>query len=56
LRSFDEVRGYQHQFDIQFSVIDLERRFIYHDWDDMIGNYAPKVLNDVFTHDTGAIS
>lgn len=53
--------GAYHNRDIQVSLIDMEKRWVYHDWQDKIGRTAglqnsDRFLLDVFEYDHGAVA
>jgi hypothetical protein len=51
LEELARALGARRAHDIQISVIDRDRRFLYHDFDPFVGMAAPRVANDINIYD-----
>ncbi len=59
LNEFSRNIGTRHDRDLQFSIVDLSGKWIYHDWPELIGQGfgGPTVSADqVFQHEAGALA
>jgi hypothetical protein len=62
LQQMTRSLGFEHHKDLQVSVVDNERRFIYHDWEHMLRQRAchyssdnEDIYDEVFSHSSGVV-